>query len=40
LAEQSHVLKINVEIDEADKLTALIDKTIDARQANQSYKSY
>ncbi len=40
LAKQSHVLKIKVEIDEAEKLTAQIDRAIEARQANQHYKSY
>jgi len=40
LAEQSHLLKITVEIDDGDKLMALIERAIDARQANQNYKSY
>jgi tetraacyldisaccharide 4'-kinase len=40
LAEQSEVLKIHLDIENADALMRLLDETVKARQANQSYTSY
>lgn len=40
LAEQSQVLKIDIEIEQADELTRFLDETVKARQTNQTYKSY